>query len=158
MDAFNVAIEHLEPNKWFLLRIRIESISYSKRIIPIVGVPAAKGEIVTNFELCDCNGNLTSKKTTKILGIEVKNDIFEYECEYFSSLGILSVEYECDYFDVNTNLNKREASSTGRFDFAMRRQVVDECTIKYYCKSPISNSFDALIFSLHWEENRASIT
>lgn len=151
LDCFNIVVEQIDPNKWFLLKIKVESVMYEKRIIPIISaVPASKGKIVTDLDLYDYNGNLTSKKYVKMLGLELNNDSDEYEVKYFSDLGILSVAYECDYFDVRQNIIKRESSSTRNTDFAIKRQVVDDHTIKYYCKSPIAQSFDSLVFSIQW--------
>jgi hypothetical protein len=47
-------------------------------------------------------------------------------------------------------LNTRESSSTGNPSLAIRREVIDEHTIRYYCKSPVSDSFEALIFTVGW--------
>ena len=157
MDTYNVVIEHLLPAQWFLLKIRIESVSYEKRILPIISVPAGKGQINADFEIRDYNGKIQPKKQIKMLGIEF-DTIREYEVDYFSQLGLLAVEYGCDYFDELVRLHKRESSSTGNPDFAIRRQVVDDHTFRYFCKSPLDESLDALVFSLQWEKKTSTTT
>ena len=150
-DAFNIAIEHIEPHKCYTLTIKIESISYDKRIIPIVSVPGAKGKIVAGFQLYDFKENETSRREVKMLGVGInRNAPREYEVKYISDLGLVGVQYQCDYFDPKQNLNKRERSSTGNLSLAMRREIVNECTVRYYCKSPVTETFDALIFTIEW--------
>ena len=53
--------------------------------------------------------------------------------------------------DLKQKINKREASGTGNPYLAMRKQNLDKNTVKYYCKSPNKDSFDALVFTIHWE-------
>ena len=152
VDAFNISVEHIEPNKWFLVKVRVESLSYDKRIIPILStMPAKKRQIVAGFEVRTYDGDLVENKKIKAIGFEIKDDICEYEVEIFSDLGLFSVQYECDYFDLKQKINKREASGTGNSYLAMRRQKLDKNTVKYYCKSPNKDSFDALVFTVHWE-------
>ncbi len=152
-DAFNISVEHIKPNEWFLVKVRVESVSHDGRIIPILSaVPAKKGQIVADFGMCNYNGELIENKTIKAIGFELRDIDFEYEVRFFSDLGLISVQYECDYFDLKQKLNKREASGSGNPDFAMKRQEIDQNTVRYYCKSPNANSFDALIFTVHWEE------
>lgn len=132
--------------------MRVESLSYDNRIIPILStIPAKKGQIVAGFEVRNYDGDLVENKKIKVIGFEIKDDICEYEVEIFSDLGLFSVQYECDYFDLKQKINKREASGTGNSYLAMRRQKLDKNTVEYYCKSPNKDSFDALVFTVHWE-------
>ena len=151
MDAFNIVVEHIPAKKWLLLKIKVESVSYNKTILPTIAAPANKGEIVSNFKLADIYGRERTKKHIRMLGLEISGGCREFEVEYISDLGLLSVEYECDYFDEKMKLNKSEASSTGNPILAIKREVVNDSTIRYYCKSPFSEAFDAMVFSIHWE-------
>lgn len=45
----DVAIETLEANKWYTLKVKMESIAYEEKIAPIIYVPASKGKILTGF-------------------------------------------------------------------------------------------------------------
>lgn len=152
-DTFNVAVEHIDPNKWYVVRVSVESVSYDKRIVPVLSaLPAKKGQIVAEFEVRNYDGVPVENKPVKVLGFEFDDNKFEYEVEYFSDLGIISIQYECDYFDSKMNLNRRAHSCSEDPALAMRREIVDVNTIRYYCKSPIDSSFDALVFNVHWEE------
>ena len=121
---FNVAIENLEPNKWYLVRVKLES---------------------------TVRGNVSLGKPVKMLGFELEQHQMS-EVKYLSVLGLLSVEYECDYFDEKQNLYKRQASSTGDPSFAMKKEIINNHLVKYRCKSPIGNSFDAMVFTIEWTE------
>ena len=155
-NALNIVIEKVPSKKWLSISIKVESVSYDKRIIPIIGVPGGKGKIVSIHEVTDLKGNTFQNKPVKVLGLLHDDSIPEHKINYYSDLGLISVEYECDYFDDKSNLYKRESSSTGNTYFAMKRQVVDEYTIRYYCKSPMHDSYDALVFSVHWESRNQS--
>jgi len=150
--AYNVAVEHLEAKKWYALKIKVESILYDERIIPIINVPASKGQIVTDLDLTDIDGKSVSTHSVKMLGLEWDDGHREFEVEYYSALGLLSVQYECDYFDSKQNLHMRKSSSTGDPDFAIIRQVVDDHKVRYCCKSPLNDTFDAMVFTIEWEE------
>ena len=84
---FNIAIESLDPNKWYLLRIKVESIAYNYRILPIICIPAGKGKIIADFKLKGINGNISRGAPVKMLGLESKYS----EVKYLSTLGLVSV-------------------------------------------------------------------
>ena len=150
---FNVTVETLEANKWYILSVNVESIAYDNRILPIISAPAGQGQIVADFELTDLRGNVTFGKPVKMLGFElVKNR--EFQVDYRSKLGLLPVAYECDYFDVKQKLHIRKSSSTGDPDYAIKKQIVNDHMIRYYCKSPLDDSFDSMIFIIEWTEGR----
>lgn len=151
---FNVAIETLKANKWYLLRVNVESLVYDNRIIPILSAPAGKGQLITNLKLTNMRGDEIQGKPVKVLGLELNLTHREAEVEYRSALGVLSVAYECDYFDVKQNLHKRQSSSTGDPDFAMTKQVVNDHMVRYHCKSPVEDSFNAMTFTIEWIELR----
>ncbi len=152
---YNVSIETLEPNQWYSLAINMESIGYKDRILPIISVPAGKGQIITDFELTDLRGNKSLGKPVKMLGLTL--DLAHRECnvKYYSALGILAVGYECDYLDTAQNLHMRESSSTGATNFAMTKQMVNDHMVRYHCKSPVEDSFDAMIFTIKWTKCNA---
>ena len=39
-------------------------------------------------------------------------------------------------------------------DCAIKKQIVNDHMIRYYCKSPLDDSFDAMIFTIEWTEGR----
>ena len=148
---YNIAIEELKPNIWHWVVVNIEYIGYSDRITPIIIAPGGKGKILSDFAVYDLKGNIKSGKAIKILSLELDKKHPKAQVKYQSILGLLGVEYECDYFDAKQNLHMRQASSASH-DFAMKREVVNDHMIRYYCKSPIGDSFDALIFTVQWIE------
>ena len=151
-DIFNRVVENKIPkSKWLCMKISIESVLYNKRIIPIIIVPGAKGKIVFDQKLRDLFGRVKPPQTpVSMLGIEIEGACIDYTIKYVSDFGLYGISYECDYYDDKMRLNKRESSSTGNPCLAIRREVIDERTIKYYCKSPVSDSFEALIFIVSW--------
>ena len=60
--------------------------------------------------------------------------------------------YGCDYFDTVVNLHMSESSFTMNTDFAMKCEEISSNKVRYYCKEPLSDSFDAIIFTVEWNE------
>ncbi len=147
----NVAVEKLEPQKWYLITVRAESVAHEEKIGPFIEVSGLKGKIIADFELVDYKGNISLGKPVKMLSC----DLYEGESfmvKYFSKSGFLSVGYWCDYFDTAVNLHKSESSSTRNTDFAMKREEISGNKVRYCCKEPMYDSFDAIIFTAEWNE------
>lgn len=147
----NIAVEKLEPQKWYLITVKAESVAHEEKIWPFIEVSGLKGKIIADFELVDYRGNISLGKPVKMLSC----DLYEGEgftVKYFSELGFISVGYGCDYFDTVINLNMSENSSTMNTDFAMKREEISSNKVRYYCKEPMSDSFDAIIFTVEWNE------
>ena len=89
------------------------------------------------------------KGKLKWFGFLWKESKKEIELDYWSDLGLLAVEYECDYHYERMGIFTRAVSSF-EHRLAMRREEVDDHTVRYYCKSPIADTFDALVFSIQW--------
>ena len=152
----NRAIENVSANKWISLKINIESASFNGKIRPTISVPSGRGKIVPSpfAQVTDSYGKVVPQEKIQEGKIKMYTFLWEEhkkktELGYWSDLGLLAVEYECDYYDEKMRLQMRGVSS---FDhcLAMRRQEVDDHTVRYYCKSPIADTFDALIFSIQW--------
>lgn len=147
----NVAVEKLEPKKWYLITVNAESVAHEGEIGPFIEVSGLKGKIIADFELVDYRGNKSLGKSVKILS----SDLYEGEgftVKYFSDLGFISVGYGCDYFDIVVNRNICESTSTRNTYFAMKREEISRNKVRYNCKEPLSDSFDAIIFTVKWNE------
>ena len=148
----NIAIENLAPDTWYVLRIKVESVAYDNRISPIIDASGGKGTILADWELVDLRGNVKRGVPVKMLGLNLKQDETA-EVKFRSTLGLLSVFYECDYFDAKIGLHMREACDTGSPYFAMIRQIVNDHMVRYRCKSPVGESFNAMVFTVEWIED-----
>jgi len=146
----NTDIIQLHPKVKYIIRVKIESLKYPGRIIPVVTVPGGKGEIVINTPLADYNGNTVPKKAVKMLGLLVDLNHKEIEFTYQSSLGLLGISYECDYFDSKQHIMIRKNSGVGDPSFAILREVLSDNKILYRCKAPSNDSFDSFAFSIEW--------
>ena len=156
-DIFNQVVERTIPEgKWLKMSLKVESVSYERRIVPEIIVPGGKGKIVCDWELTDLREKVKPQRTPiEWLCIELDTDIPNptYELDYISDRGLYGIAYRCDYYDERMKIHKREGSSTGNPKLAIRREPIDDHTIRYYCKSPISDSFDALVFTVGWALN-----
>ena len=144
----------LKPKQLYQIKVKIELLNHDlMRMIPLIGVAAGKGEIVTVNPLFDIDEKQTEKYSTKLLGVLIDNDRPESQFTVKSQLGLVSVAYQCDYFDPYMKLEKRECSDGVNRLFAMNRKDISSNQVLYECKSPLKEDFDALVFSIEWNES-----
>lgn len=148
----NTDIIHLRPKTDYFIRVKVENLIYPRRIIPVITVPGGKGKIVTDTLLTDHSGNISSKKSIKMLGLLVDLNHNETELFYQSNLGLLEISYECDYFDDKQHIMLRKNSCVGDPKFAMLSEDLANNKKLYRCKPPTKDSFECFIFSIEWEE------
>ncbi len=143
-------ILHLDTNVWYAIKLRIESSDYNDRIIPIISSPAERGQIVPVTELTDLSGNKVLGRPAKSFEFlwEPDNDIIQIK--FRSSSGLLAIEYLCDYFDKEANMKIRCRSLSSNFAFAMHKEIIKNNAVRYFCKAPTANKFDALVFTVQW--------
>jgi len=146
---YNDVIENIEPSKWYKLKMIVEAINYDNYLRYALHIHDKEGKIIGDGIITDINGNVTKKKFVKMLVFDV-NPNETNEVYIYSSIGALSIVYGCDYYDPLVKLHKRELSSTGNALFAMIREEIKDNKVRYRCKSPLSDSFDALVFTAEW--------
>ena len=132
------------------LSVVVESISYNEKIIPVISVPAQKGMISTSFELFNYKGELSKDNKTKALGVDLSDEHKSTVVQYKSDLSLLAVNYECWCYNMILKKTLPESSMCGKINYAMSKEVVSENKIRYFCKSPDSDSFDAMVFTVEW--------
>ena len=132
------------------LSVVVESISYDEKNIPVISVPAQKGMISTSFELFNYKGELSKDNKTKVLGVDLSDEHKSTVVQYKSDLSLLAVNYECWCYNMILKKTLPESSMCGKTNYAMSKEVVSENKIRYFCKSPDSDSFDAMVFTVEW--------
>jgi len=147
----NSDIMRLDSSCNYCVRVKLENLMYPGRIIPVISVPGGKGKIALDRPVVDYNGNISSGKPIKMLGVLLDGDCKESIFTYQSSLGLLGVAYECDFYDDMQNIMIRKNSCTGDPRFAMLSEVLSENKMLYKCKLPTCDSFDSFIFSIEWD-------
>lgn len=149
----NTDIISFKSNMNYLISIKVEKLEYPYRIIPVVTAPDGKGKIIPiDMTVKDYNGKITNKKAVEVLGLLVDSNRIERKFFYQSSLGLLGISYQCDYFNEKQHIMVRGNSDTGIPNLAMIRENMSDNKIVYSCKSPNDDSFEALVFSIKWEE------
>ena len=128
-----IAIETLAANKWYTLKVKLESIAYEEKIAPIIYVPASKGKILTDFAVFDFYGKESRGKPIQMLECELAQQE-EMKVKYLSELGLLSVHYKCGYYDLQQKLYVIASSMGANISFAMVREPVNDQTVRYRCK------------------------
>ena len=145
-------VETLEKNQWYSLRIVVESLNYEDAISPVIKVAFGEGQIITDFEVRNFEGKASVGKPIKMLSFEPEKPE-EYNVTFQGELGLLSVQYECSYFDAKRRLYRTELSgTTGGPEFAIRREPINDHSVRYFCKSPVNDSFDAMVFTVEWKK------
>jgi len=143
----NVDIIHLQQNIDYCIRVKIETMAYPYRILPVITVPGGKGRITPN-KLMDNNLQGVSKKDVKMLGVLLNSKHDETEIIYRSALGLMGISFECDYYDDKQHIMVRKDSNTGDPQFAMVREIISKNKIVYKCKMPMTDSFENFVFSI----------
>lgn len=143
----NTDIISLLPENLYCIKIQIEEKKYPGRILPIVQVPLGKGSIKTGGTLANYKGNINTKPV-KMLGCLIDTENTTIEFSYKSQFGALCVSYECEFYDEKQKLIIRKNSNTGDSRYAMIKKVVSDNKMLYFCKEPLGNAFDGLIFSV----------
>ena len=143
----NNDIIQLNPKTTYYIQISIEQNLYPMRILPVISVPGGKGEITAN-ELYDYN---SSSKKVKALGLILNPQHSVTAVQYQSDLGLLGVSFQCDYYDHKLQLITRKDSSSGDPHYAMIAEKISENKIRYRCKMPNMDSFDAFVFIIEWK-------
>lgn len=146
----NTDIIQLQPNINYCVRIKVESMTFDRRILPVITVPGGRGKIVANSLCSYSNDNVKSKKIVKMLGILIDKTHKETEITYQSDLGVLGVSFECEYFDEKQQLIIRKNSNVGDPNFAMFSETLANNKMIYQCKPPMEKDFESFIFSIEW--------
>lgn len=147
----NADIIHVQPNEKYCLNIKLELNAQNDKIIPVISIPANKGNIVTNTTLTNLDGKVVPCKPIKVLGVMINSTHTESQLNFCSTLGLLKVSYECTYYDDMQNIFIQQSSSTGDPSFAMLKEVLSENKVLYRCKHPKSDKFDKYSFSVEWK-------
>ena len=115
------------------------------------------GPFYTRCEKCQINISFTEMKKhektkkLKLLDLKQKIKFMNMKLRFFLIQVFFLFNMNVTTLILQQKINKREASGTGNPYLAMRKQNLDKNTVKYYCKSPNKDSFDALVFTVHWE-------
>lgn len=147
---YRVDVQNLNFTDSCLLTVELESVAYEHKIFPVISVPNLQGSIKTDFDVVDIYGNKNNKKIVKMLSVGIERDNPLCRFVYQSDLGLMAIHYECECYDqiLKTHVIK---SSFSMNDFAMKKEVISKNKIRYYCKSPFEENFDAMVFSVGWE-------
>ncbi len=82
-----------------------------------------------------------------MLGVDVNINNPRSTFEFQSALSLLSVHYECECYDESLKSFIMKSSLSIR-SLAMRKEIISDNKVRYYCKSPNEESFNAMIFSI----------
>lgn len=146
-----LSVDILEIEKKCSINIKVEECNHNSRIAPVFGIPLGKGEIVACFDTFDRKGEKNTKPIKMLsLDVETKKE-FNIECH--SSSGLLTIFYQCDYYDDKMKMYKRESSYGANLSFAMIEEKICDNKYRFRCKSPLSDTFDALIFVVEWRQS-----
>ena len=148
---YNICVESLAPKTTYRIKVYIDSLNFDNRITPQFFVRDNKSYISCSGDVLDYYGNVCSGNKIKGLAWNSlsKNETITFDL--YSDNGLVSIAYECHYYDALAKLHKRESSSTGNSNFAIKRNVINDNTIQYICKDPTSDDVDAMFFTVSVE-------
>ena len=140
----------LLPKQNYSITIEIESAPYGDKMIPTIGVAHGKGKIWG--KTIDQETREEVDFETKYLGVCLTENKPIYSFNFVSQLGYLCVEYKCEYFDEISKVHVR-APSILNYSYAMRKEIVGDNKIRYFCKHAKADKddFTALTFTIAWD-------
>lgn len=146
-DVFDV-----KPNTQYSVTLKKLSSAYSYKIGTIISVPAGKGKIIVDKEVFDMY-NRAKKPGTPIKAYLIGFENYDEESFiYLSTIGKMGVDYHCQYFEKWLNAITSGSSDGADLRFAMKKEIVADNKIIYRCKSVSEENFDALVFSVEFNE------
>ena len=139
----------IAPNVEYIVTIKLEECDTEQKITPTVAVPQRKGyikptQIVYNSDHVPVPNNVTTYvlNTCNTLEYPVSKISFS------SDLGCMEIYYQCMVSDHRGT--RFWGSSKMVPNLAMKKEIVSESKIKYYCNDSKSDKFNSYIFSVEW--------
>lgn len=140
----------LNANQLYVIKLQVEKKKHNDNASMIIGAAGGNGKVITDWELINFYGENVNRKDTEILQVTVDSDVSEYTVTFISGLGLLCVEYGCEYYDEKMKVKKMETSFSGSARFSMTKEIVSDNKVRYSCKDPVSDSYEALVFTVEW--------
>ena len=142
----------LKKSCLYEIKIKVINTNCSHKIFPKISVAGMKGSIITDLNVTNIDNEVV-KNDTKVLVLMLDETKSEANVHFFAKDGLLKIEYYCSYYDENMKIIQNKSSGGCNYQkLGMLKTVTDKNTIEYRCKSEFSDTFDSLIFSVHWEE------
>ena len=141
----------LSSNKTYNISVTMLSKNYKSYIHPIFSVAAKPGYIIYgDREVEDRKGNMSIGKKIRSLCLEIRENLYNTDFIFNAELGLLEVVYVVSYFDEKSRIYQTTTSGI-LANLSMLREDVSDNEVIYKCKNPLSDDFDAMIFSVKWE-------
>lgn len=122
------------PNALYNVRVNVESTKEKSAMYPVISVCAGKGEINFDGEAVDLYGRV-SKGRVKCLACTAEKSALKVRSEF----GYLGIEYGCNL-----------GTSALNFTYGMKKEIITENKVRYFCKHPDEDNFNTLIFTVEW--------
>ena len=99
-DIFNQVVERTIPEgKWLKISLKVESVSYERRIVPQIIAPGRKGKIIYDCELIDLRGRVKPPKTPIMwLTLDFESDIENYVGKFDGKISFIFTSFKKGFY------------------------------------------------------------
>lgn len=132
--VYNSDIISFLPYALYDFKINVENAKKESAVCPIITVCTGKGEIYFDGEAVDLYGRV-SKGPVKCLACTAEKSDLKIRSEF----GCVAVAYGCNALTSSLN-----------FSYGMKKEVLAKNKVRYFCKHPEEDIFNALIFTIEW--------
>ncbi|MBR6801370.1 MAG: hypothetical protein IKM61_06435 [Eubacteriaceae bacterium] len=138
----------IEKRRKYHFRIEFVSCTTKTPFSPIFVIPLGKGGIDIDGDVTDFYGNVQKGINIKVLSTRNSSEKPVVDMHVISDTGLLGVCYECETSDHRGA--KYMADSSSFYPLAMKKMVMDENKVMYFCKDVESDSFDKYVFTVEF--------
>ena len=146
----NADLIELEKNAEYEVFVSVEKSDYDDEIYPMFTIPAKKGFLLTDFPVTNLKGKTSIGKAITCLCLQISQQSTSSDFRCLSESGLLQVCFSCKYQCPHSPRVRITENSDCGPALVMKREIISENKYLYHCKSPVSDSFDNLVFSVTW--------
>lgn len=142
----------VKKNCVYDVSIKIKSIKCNNDIFPKISIAGTKGFIFSENKLKNIDNELVDYNRTRVLVVTIDQNNPISNLRLISDEGLIKIDYFCSYFDSRNNVLIKAASNSGNLGFGMIKRIINDNLFEYRCKSVFSENFDAMVFTIEWNE------
>lgn len=147
----NADMIELEKNTEYEISVTFEKSDYDDDIYPLFTIPVRKGFLLTDFPVTNLRGKTSIGKPITMLCLQISSQKTTSAFRCVSQTGLLQVSFSCKYPCLHSPKVQITENSDSGPTLIMKREIVAENKYRYRCKSPTTDSYDNLVFSVTWE-------
>lgn len=150
---------NIKSNVLYKVCVNFEKNMFNGNVFVDITVPCRKGYILFDGYIIDRKGEVSHNKKVNMIEFEYCKYEPKQYVKYISYQGLIEIKYKCLKIITNPEPNKFYDISYPYNCFAMKKEIISNNKLRYYCKNPESDDdFDSIIFTVSLEPLNESLT